>query len=157
MKFLRIVFLFVCFFILTTLSACERRSDEGSQPGSEASYPAPKLNERVTLPSGLIYIDTKIGEGPPIQPDQMAIVDYVGKLEDGTTFDSSKSRGKKFDFQVGKGQVIQGWDEGVAGMMKGGVRRLIIPSNLAYGETGVPNVIPPNATLYFEVELGEIQ
>jgi FKBP-type peptidyl-prolyl cis-trans isomerase len=80
-------------------------------------------------------------------------VHYVGTLLDGSQFDSSRDRGKPFSFQLGAGQVISGWDQGVAGMKIGGLRKLTIPSALAYGERGFPPVIPPHATLVFEVEL----
>lgn len=115
----------------------------------------------VTLPSGLIYVDLKVGSGDPIQPGQTAVVHYTGWLADGgkpgRQFDSSYSRNRPFDFRLGAGQVIQGWDEGVAGMRVGGKRRLTIPPQLGYGERGAGNVIPPNATLIFDVELLEIR
>jgi FKBP-type peptidyl-prolyl cis-trans isomerase len=80
-------------------------------------------------------------------------VHYVGTLTNGSQFDSSRDRGKPFSFKLGAGQVISGWDQGVAGMKVGGLRKLTIPSQLAYGDRGFPPVIPPNATLVFEVEL----
>ncbi len=97
------------------------------------------------------------GEGEAIENGDNASVHYVGTLEDGTKFDSSIDRGIPFDFNLGAGQVIKGWDLGVLGMKVGEKRKLIIPSNLAYGENGIPGAIPPNATLIFEVELLEIK
>lgn len=115
----------------------------------------------VTTPSGLKYTDTKVGSGDAIKTGQTAVVHYTGWLDDngkpGTKFDSSRDRGQPFTFPVGGGQVIKGWDEGVAGMKVGGQRRLIIPSTLGYGARGAGGVIPPNATLIFDVELLEIK
>ena len=111
----------------------------------------------VTTDSGLVYEDIKVGAGPLCTGrGQTAIVHYSGWLEDGTQFDSSRARNKPFSFPVQCGYVIPGWDEGVIGMQVGGVRRLTVPAQLAYGEKGAGGVIPPNATLTFEIELLEI-
>ncbi|MCI0514384.1 FKBP-type peptidyl-prolyl cis-trans isomerase [candidate division KSB1 bacterium] len=107
-----------------------------------------------TTPSGLTIQDLKVGTGAEAQALQQVEVHYTGWLTDGKKFDSSVDRGTPFTFQLGAGQVIKGWDEGVAGMKIGGKRRLTIPSQLAYGEMGAGGgLIPPNATLVFEVEL----
>lgn len=100
--------------------------------------------------------DIKQGGGAEATAERKVTVHYVGTLTNGQKFDSSRERGKGFDFVLGRGQVIQGWDQGVCGMRIGGVRRLTIPPHLAYGERGFPPVIPPNSTLVFEVELLDV-
>lgn len=108
--------------------------------------------EKVTA-SGLKYTDLQEGTGDEAQAGKTVEVHYTGWLENGTKFDSSKDRNQAFRFPLGAGHVIRGWDEGVAGMKVGGKRRLTIPSDLGYGARGAGGVIPPNATLIFEVEL----
>ena len=103
--------------------------------------------------SGLEIEDIKEGDGAEAKSGNQVDVHYVGTLTNGKKFDSSRDRGKPFSFRLGGGQVIKGWDEGVAGMRIGGLRKLTIPSTLGYGERGFPPVIPANATLVFEVEL----
>jgi len=103
--------------------------------------------------SGLKYEDLVEGTGETAQAGQMVTVHYTGWLENGSKFDSSKDRNDPFRFKLGAGQVIRGWDEGVAGMKIGGTRKLTIPANLGYGARGAGGVIPPNATLIFDVEL----
>jgi len=127
-----------------------------SQPSDDAT-PAETQGDVVTTESGLQYIDLVVGSGESPQKGDNVVVDYTGWLEDGTKFDSSVDRGTPFTFPIGMGRVIPGWDEGVSSMKVGGKRKLIIPSELAYGERGAGNVIPPNSTLTFEVELHEIK
>ena len=103
--------------------------------------------------SGLKIEDLRAGDGAEARPGQQVSVHYVGTLVDGKKFDSSRDRGQPFTFKLGAGQVIQGWDQGVAGMKIGGLRKLTIPPELGYGPDGYPGAIPPNATLLFEDEL----
>lgn len=111
------------------------------------------MPEVIKTPSGLQYEDLVVGTGPSPEPRQRCKVHYTGWLTNGTKFDSSKDRGEPFTFAVGAGQVIRGWDEGVATMKVGGRRKLTIPPDLGYGARGAGGVIPPGATLVFEVEL----
>jgi len=97
--------------------------------------------------------EIKVGSGTEATAGQRVTVHYVGTLTNGNKFDSSRDRGKGFDFMLGKQQVIKGWDVGVAGMKVGGMRKLTIPPEMAYGDRGFPPVIPPGSTLVFEVEL----
>lgn len=110
-----------------------------------------------TTASGLKYKDEVIGTGPSPQLGQTVEVHYTGRLENGTKFDSSLDRGQPFKFQIGKGKVIKGWDEGLMTMKVGGKRQLIIPPHLGYGAMGSPPKIPPNSTLIFDVELLDVK
>ena len=110
----------------------------------------------ITTESGLVYEDTTPGTGHEAAAGQEVSVHYTGWLTDGSKFDSSKDRDEPFEFPLGRRNVIAGWDEGVQGMRVGGVRKLTIPPQLGYGARGAGGVIPPNATLVFEVELLDI-
>ena len=114
-------------------------------------------SELTTTESGLQYRDLVVGTGEEARIGATAVVHYTGWLEDGTKFDSSVDRGVPFEFVIGRGQVIKGWDEGVGSMNVGGKRELIIPPDLAYGDRGAGSAIPPGATLKFEVELIELR
>lgn len=107
----------------------------------------------ITTASGLTYEDTVVGDGAEAQKGDLVTVHYTGWLTDGSKFDSSKDRNDPFQFPLGQRYVISGWDEGVQGMKVGGTRKLTIPPQLGYGARGAGGVIPPNATLVFEVEL----
>lgn len=138
--------LVVCIaFLLPVVSGC-------GEEQSTMNPAQPQAGGEITTPSGLKYIDQTVGAGAEAKPGMMVQVHYTGWLTNGTKFDSSKDRGQPFEFQLGMGQVIKGWDQGVAGMKIGGKRKLTIPSDLAYGPGGRGS-IPPNATLVFEVEL----
>jgi FKBP-type peptidyl-prolyl cis-trans isomerase FkpA len=119
------------------------------------SFHPRKLNTMaaITTASGLIIEELVVGSGEEAVAGQYVTVHYTGWLTDGSKFDSSKDRGDPFEFPLGAGHVIKGWDEGVQGMKIGGSRKLTIPANLGYGARGAGGVIPPNATLVFEVEL----
>ena len=122
---------------------------------------ARQVNEGVgmekTTESGLKYVDEKIGEGDFPKKGDLLVVHYTGTLEDGTKFDSSHDRDQPIEFPIGMGRVIKGWDEGLSTMKIGGKRKLIIPSNLGYGPRGAGSIIPPDATLLFDVELIDIK
>jgi FKBP-type peptidyl-prolyl cis-trans isomerase FkpA len=107
----------------------------------------------ITTPSGLTIEDTVLGEGAAAVAGRDVVVHYAGWLADGTQFDSSKEKQDPFEFTLGKKEVIDGWEEGLSGMKVGGTRKLVVPPQLAYGEEGAGDTIPPNATLTFEVEL----
>ena len=122
--------------------------------GSESSASEGK---EITTSSGLQYIDQVVGTGDTATTGQTVSVHYTGWLTNGKKFDSSVDRGQPFSFRLGVGQVIKGWDEGVQGMKIGGKRKLTIPSNLGYGARGAGGLIPPHATLVFDVELLGLQ
>ena len=107
----------------------------------------------ITTPSGLTYLITKKGTGPQLKAGDTVILNYTGTLTNGVKFDSSHDRNEPFEFKLGAGRVIKGWDEGVAKLHVGDHAILVIPGKLAYGPKGVPNVIPPDSTLIFIVEV----
>ncbi len=124
-----------------------------AQTKTDTSAPAKVTGDGVKNPSGLQYWDIKVGTGAEAKPGSKVTVHYTGWLTSGKKFDSSVDAGKPFDFTIGRGEVIKGWEEGVAGMKVGGKRQLRIPPDLGYGERGYPGVIPANATLIFDVQL----
>ena len=128
----------------------------GETKSKPAKQPAAK-EKVVTLDSGLKYIDLIVGKGKVAKKGNSVEVHYVGRLTDGSIFDSSRKHGKTFMFELGNRDVIQGWDIGVAGMKEGGKRKLIIPPALGYVAQGSPPVIPPNATLEFEIDLIKVR
>lgn len=148
-------------------SQAEKKPEANTQPAqtvdtqaTESSESAPigdastgGQSNTVTTPSGLQYIEIVQGSGESPQPGQSVSVHYTGTLVNGTKFDSSVDRGQPFEFVIGQGNVIKGWDEGVMSMKVGGKRKLTIPPELGYGDRGAGNKIPPGATLVFEVEL----
>jgi FKBP-type peptidyl-prolyl cis-trans isomerase len=133
--------------LLVGALACARSSN---------SAPSKVEGDGITTASGLRYWDIKVGDGVEAKPGDRVTVHYTGWLENGTKFDSSHDRHQPFQFRIGAGQVIKGWDEGVAGMKVGGRRQLRIPPELGYGARGAGDAIPPNARLIFDVELLEV-
>jgi FKBP-type peptidyl-prolyl cis-trans isomerase len=142
--------------LLTGLAVGPGCTGKGGKDAAQTA-PSPALQapgpNAVTMPSGLIYEDLKVGDGPPARAGLMVSVHYTGWLTDGTQFDTSLKNPRPFVFRMGRGEVIQGWDEGLVGMRVGGRRRLRVPPDMAYGDKGVPGLIPPGATLVFDVEL----
>lgn len=128
-----------------------------AKPAEETEIMDLDLSKATTTESGLQYIDDVVGEGDFPMEGEMVTVHYTGKLTDGKVFDSSVKRNDPFSFVIGVGQVIKGWDEGVITMKPGGKRTLVIPPELGYGSRGAGGVIPPNATLIFDVELISIR
>lgn len=165
---LSIGFMLVCVLVLVLAQIGGNKQDIAVAAQLTATTPAPiQVQENktliarktmseanaVTTPSGLKYIELKEGTGATPNTGQTVEVHYTGTLENGTKFDSSRDRGQPFKFKLGVGQVIKGWDEGLSTMKVGGRRQLIIPPDLGYGARGAGGVIPPNATLNFDVEL----
>lgn len=136
--------LLVALVFIATGSGCQNTAE---------TLPEGIVGEIVTTKSGLIYVDNVIGDGDSPTKGKQVTVHYTGKLTDGTKFDSSVDRDQPFSFTIGVGQVIKGWDEGVMSMRVGGKRTLTIPPDLAYGDKGAGGVIPPGATLIFDIEL----
>lgn len=138
-----------------TTAAAETQVAQAAEDLVEAETTAdePSEDALVTTDSGLQYEDLVEGTGAMPQTGQRVTVHYTGTLEDGTKFDSSRDRNRPFSFTIGVGQVIKGWDEGVSTMRVGGQRKLVSPPELGYGARGAGGVIPPNATLLFDVEL----
>jgi peptidyl-prolyl cis-trans isomerase A (cyclophilin A) len=116
-----------------------------------------RYGETMKTTSGLEYIEVEAGTGEQAQAGKTVSVHYTGKFQDGKVFDTSVPRGEPIEFELGRGNVIKGWDEGIALMKVGGKAQLIIPPNLAYGERGAGGVIPPNSTLVFDVELVSVK
>jgi peptidylprolyl isomerase len=143
-------------FGLVLFAGCPATGGSSSNPPGAAATAtglAALGTGAVTTPSGLRYEDRVAGSGVTPRSGMTVVVHYDGRLPDGTVFDSSRRRGAPFKFRIGTGSVIKGWDEGVMTMKAGGVRRLVVPPDLGYGERGSPPAIGPNATLVFDVEL----
>jgi FKBP-type peptidyl-prolyl cis-trans isomerase FkpA len=155
------------------LAAAACAGDDAPEPAADAAAEAPAaesgapafapalevdLSKMTQSATGLYVQDIREGQGEPLAAGQTAVVHYTGWLPDGTKFDSSRDRNEPFEVAVGQGQVIPGWEEGLQGMKAGGHRKLVIPPTLAYGAEGAGGgVIPPNATLVFDVELLEVK
>ena len=151
MKYTLLVAIVALAAMAVAQSKTTKKASSAARPNTTA--PTKVTGEPTKTPSGLNYWDIKVGAGPTAQKGQMVTVNYTGWLTNGKKFDSSVDAGRPFDFTLGAGAVIKGWDEGVAGMKVGGKRQLRIPPQLAYGGRGYPGAIPPNSTLIFDVEL----
>jgi peptidylprolyl isomerase len=152
-----------CAVFVGLISILSVSSVQGSKAANDNGWSSNKMtiaqapNGFTSTSSGLQYKDAVVGTGAMPHPGQTVSVHYTGWLTNGKKFDSSVDRGQPFQFQIGEGQVIKGWDEGVGTMRVGGKRRLVIPPTLGYGSTGAGNAIPPNATLVFDVQLLGVQ
>ena len=144
-----VTLLFLCLFSIYT-SKVEPQTKRKRAPRASSAA-------AITTPSGLIYLITKKGTGPQLKAGDTVIMNYTGAFTNGMTFDSSHERKQPFAFKLGAGQVIKGWDEGVATLHVGDHAILVIPGKLAYGPRGIPNAIPPDATLIFIVEVVDVK
>ena len=150
---------YIGMILAISLIACNKPYDKKDTETSDTTSSidgASVVGKEITTTSGLKYIDEVIGTGSLPTTGDKVKVHYTGTLEDGTKFDSSRDRNQPFEFTLGVGQVIKGWDEGLSTMKPGGKRKMIIPANLGYGERGAGKIIPPGATLHFDVELLEV-
>jgi FKBP-type peptidyl-prolyl cis-trans isomerase len=147
----------VALLVLTPLSFAQTGTAKKASAAPNTNAPSKVAGPPTKTASGLEYWELKVGTGASALRGQHVKVNYTGWLTTGKKFDSSFDAGRPFGFALGAGQVIKGWDEGVAGMKVGGKRQLRIPPQLAYRERGYPGVIPPNATLIFDVELLAIE
>jgi FKBP-type peptidyl-prolyl cis-trans isomerase len=143
-----VALLYLCLFSIYTLKV-EAQTKRRRTPRSSSSA--------ITTPSGLTYLITKKGTGPQLKTGETVILNYTGTFTNGVKFDSSHDRDQPFAFKLGTGQVIKGWDEGVAKLRVGDQAILVIPGKLGYGPKGVPNAIPPDATLIFIVEVVDVK
>jgi FKBP-type peptidyl-prolyl cis-trans isomerase len=157
---MKITIVIIVFIALATLLVAQTRTKKSpatAKKRATASGPTKVTGEGTKTPEGLTYWDIKQGTGPTAAAGQTVKVDYTGWLTSGKKFDSSVGTGKPFEFKLGAGEVIKGWDIGVAGMKVGGKRQLRIPPDLAYGANGYPPVIPPDSTLIFDVTLRGVE
>lgn len=151
-----IAVLFLIIFAVYVFTGSDKKIEQDSIKPKEE--PSKTMDTNSATDSGkLIIEDIKVGDGTEAKSGDTVVMNYSGTLTDGTKFDSSYDRNEPFTTKIGVGQVIKGWDQGVPGMKIGGKRKLTIPPDLGYGSQGAGSVIPPNATLVFEVELLEVK
>jgi FKBP-type peptidyl-prolyl cis-trans isomerase len=150
-------YLTVIFVVLMLTAGFVLAQSAARKSAPNTNAPAKVTGEGTKTPSGLVYWDIRVGNGEVAKEGSRVRVHYTGWLTNGKKFDSSVDAGRPFDFTIGNGEVIQGWEEGVAGMRVGGKRQLRIPPKLGYGAEGSPPDIPPNATLIFDVQLLGVQ
>jgi FKBP-type peptidyl-prolyl cis-trans isomerase len=145
--------------LITGLLGCREKADRNRAPATPVFSASLQIDTAAMTrtPSGLRYQDVSVGTGSAAAAGKTVSVHYTGWLPNGEKFDSSRDRNQPFGFTLGAGQVIAGWDEGVAGMKVGGRRKLVIPPDLGYGTAGAPPDIPPGATLVFDVELLDVR
>jgi FKBP-type peptidyl-prolyl cis-trans isomerase len=154
----RTAFLILVVALAVSVVAAQDDSKQSTAKKSATTDGPTKVTGKgVTTPSGLQYWDIKVGTGATAETGKTVNMEYTGWLTDGKKFDSNAGSGKPFTLRLGAGQVIKGWDEGIVGMKVGGKRQLKIPAQLGYGAQGYPGVIPPNATLIFDVTLLGVQ
>ena len=146
---------YLSIILVLALFSCQKPSVKKEDIVTERPVQTPGVGEEITTPAGLKYIDEVVGTGKTPKTGDKVKVHYTGTLEDGTKFDSSLDRNQPFEFPLGVGRVIKGWDQGIASMKVGGKRKLIIPPELAYGTRAVGS-IPANSILFFDVELIEV-
>ena len=154
---MKVLILTITLLVLTSAAIAQTTPAKKPAAKPAAAGPTKVTGAPTKTASGLEYWDIKVGTGAVAQSGQHVGVEYTGWLTNGKKFDSSVGSGKPFDFMLGAGQVIKGWDEGVAGMKIGGKRQLRIPPDLAYGAQGYSGLIPPNSTLIFDVKLLEVK
>lgn len=153
----KIILLSVLLILAFVLIGCGEK-DTADNPSAPANQEPVVEQPAQPAPAKLVIVDKKVGTGKVAVDGKTVVVNYKGWLDDGTVFDTSKKEGRTpFEFTLGAGMVIKGWDEGVKGMKVGGIRELTIPSDLGYGERGAGNLIKPGATLHFEVELLDVK
>jgi FKBP-type peptidyl-prolyl cis-trans isomerase len=143
--------------LILALAACGPKGERTPAGGGFAAELGIDTTTLTKAESGLRYVDVTKGQGEEAAPGRSATVHYTGWLPNGKKFDSSRDRNEPFTFTIGAQQVIAGWDEGVAGMLVGGRRKLVIPPALGYGAAGAPPDIPPNSTLVFDIELLDVK
>lgn len=151
-----VTLLFLCLFFIHSFNVVEAQTKRKRAPRTSSATPKTS-SAAITTPSGLIYLITKKGTGPQLKVGDTVSMNYTGTFTNGMTFDSSHERKQPFSFKLGAGQVIKGWDEGVAKLRVGDHAILVIPGKLGYGPRGIPNAIPPDATLIFIVEVIDVK